>query len=185
MKTNCMYTIEIKEEKLYVEIPYNNYMITFFKSINGKWKAPYWMISKDYYDITTNELSYCFGKAEDLPVDLKINVGTLAIYDRLFIAGLMCIEVDVVEKKFLQTSNLYIYEKYTYDNWQKINHSTDMFINFRSRLILKFFRPFKIKNCTLLLTNISQTRAQNFIDDKHNWVKNAIIIPAKDNQFKS
>ncbi len=174
---NNIYTIEEKGDKIYIDSPYSHYMRNFFRSINAKWKDPYWVVYKGNYDIVVNELTYFFGDSEDIAVDLKIDVGTLVIRDRLFIAGLKCIEVDVLEKKFLQTTNLYIYNKYTYGNWYKVNYSTDMSKSFFTRLIVGFFRQFKIKNCTLLLT------AQDFIDTNHRWVKSTSIVPSKNNNL--
>ena len=184
MKTkNSIYTMEEKDDKIYVYSPYSHYMRNFFNSINAKWKPPHWVAYKESYDIIVNELTYFFGESEDTAVDLKIDVGTLVIRDRLFIAGLKCIEIDVLEKKFMQTTNLYIYEKYTYRNWQKVNYATDMSKSFFTRLLVSFFRPFKIKNCIFLLSNISKTRAQDFINSNPSWVKNASIVPAKNNKF--
>ena len=155
MKTeNNIYTIEEKGDKIYIDSSYSHYMRKFFSSINAKWQAPHWVVYKGYYDIVVNELTYFFGEPEDIAVDLKIDVGTLAIRDRLFIAGLKCIEIDVLEKKFMLTTNLYIYNKYTYGNWYKVNYPTDMSKSFFTRLLVSFLRPFKIKNCTFLLTNI-------------------------------
>lgn len=178
-----LYTIKNKGNKIYVNAPYNYHMLKFFRSIKAKWKESNWVAHQDYHDIIVNELTYVFGEPNDVAVDLKIDVGTLTIRDKLFIADLKCIDVDVLEKKFLQTSNLYIYNEHTYNNWQKVDYSTVIAKHFFTRLIVSFFRPFKIKDCTFLLSNISKTRAQNFIDMNHHWVKNASIVPGNNNEF--
>lgn len=178
-----IYKIEKKDNKLYIQLPYNDAMKDIFRSLNAKWKSPYWIAFTSDYDIILNELKYYFGEPDDLPVDLKIDVNNLVIRDKLFIAGLKCIEVDVLEKRFVQTSNLYIYDQYTYNNWEKHTYKLNREINFFTRLLVSLFRPFKVQNSIFLLTNISKTRAQNFIDEKHSWVKSASIVPAKNYIF--
>ena len=180
---NNIWNITKEDHRLLIESPYSEHMNNILKSINARWQNPYWIAFEKDYDLIVNELTYFFGAPEDLPVDLKIEVGELTIRDRLFVAGKKCIEVDVLEKKFMQTNSLYIYEKYDFDNWEKTIYPIHIATNFFTRLLVRFFRPFKIKNCTFLLSNISQTRAKNFIDANYQWVKSASIVPAKDSNF--
>lgn len=180
---DTIYTIEKKIKHLHITAPYSEAMNSFYHTIGAIWHNPCRVAKTKYFDCILNELTYHFGDPHDTPVDLLIEVNTLRVRDRLMIAGIPCIQVDVLEKKFELSQNTYILNTNNYNNWIKREVDIKNSSYFYTKKIYGFFNPFKIKNANLLVTAISNQRAQEFIDTNPRWIKKVSIIPSQSDRI--
>lgn len=180
-----LYSVEHVDGILKVVAPYSEYMNDFYRSVNGKWigKNNYREISDVYYEILMDELRYCFGDIDDVAVDLHIDVKSCKIRDRLIIAGIECFVVDCLNKEFKQNNNVYIKNQYYYTTWKKTKSIEQNSQYFFTKLIMGYFRPFMLKDCTLIITGLSKVRARRFIDENNSWVNKSKIIKSKVNEI--
>jgi len=172
-KMSQTYTIKEKNSKLRVEAPYSTYMNTFYRAIGAKFDKPYRIADKEYHAIIMDRLQYCFGEANEEAVNLKIEVDSLNVSDRLVIAGCLCINVNPVKEEYELSKNTFIADAQQPARW-----ITQEYMSKENILLEKlygFLRPFKLRNSTLYVFGISRVRAQSFVDSAPKWAKKITI----------
>lgn len=177
------YTIEKKDGKVFVKHQYSDYMNSFYRVIDARWKAPYRISSTKYYNVILNQLHYYYGMEDDKAVDLQIEVKKLKVKDKLIICGLPAITVNLLTKEFKLLNNTSLLDKYEYGSWEMTSSLNTQNNYFYTKIIMGFFAPFVLENCTITFTNISKTRAENFVKGKPKWAKKISIIESELDEF--